>query len=277
VSDFVSYSDFVGANAGNADATLQAQQAKQKAPDYAAAYSAGKTGGAMPAGQSASYGDFLKGLTGPDAGAAAMLGGSNPYDSFALAGASPSLVQQAQGQFDAQQKNLGDVYAAGQRNADTAGAKKSMDASTAGGFNAGQGHLTPEQAKQAQSDSRAAGAKYRLGKEREQYEKDRAENAKRNEYVFATLNPIGGFGDFMARAAPSYTGFAKLGGHIRDPFGIGGNAHSGFGPGGSFGSPGGMGGSGDQLGGQYDPGDAGFQEWLRAQGYDPNTGNGNGY
>jgi hypothetical protein len=278
---FTSYSDWVGANAGNeANVTAAALSKAQAGNDPNAvgnAAKAGQAGQAQPSGN-ASYGDFLKSLQGDPASAAVALGGgATPFDAMLMQGSQGDQLKQAQQAYDQQQAGANSAYATGQKNANTAGAAAAQNAANASQFNAGQGHMTPEQAKAAQKASLDAGAQYRLGRERAQYEADRASNANRDQWISNVLNPIGGIGWGLSKSAPSYTDVAKFGGHLQDPFGIGGNAHSGFGPGGAFGSPGGMGGSGDPVGGQYDSGDAGFQEWLKKTGYDPTTGNGNGY
>lgn len=278
---FTSFSDWVGANAGNEQQTtaaaLSKAQGQQDPNAVGGALKAGQTGQAQPTGGN-SYGDFLKALQGsPSSAAGAMGGGANSFDAMLMQQGGGDQLKQAQQAYDQQQQGIQGAYAGGQKNADAAGAAQQQKAAQEANFNRGQGNMTPEQAKAAQQASRDAGAQYRLGKERAQYEKDRASNANRDQWISNVLNPIGGIGWGLSKSAPSYTDVAKFGGHLEDPFGLGGNAHSGFGPGGKFGSPGGMGGAGDPVGGQYDAGDAGFQQWLAKQGYDPTTGNGGGY
>ncbi len=276
-----SFSDWLNANAGQEAQTLQNALTKQQGDGTGIqqAYAAGKSGGQAPPSQS-TYGDFLKALSGDYQGSnaqtAAQLGMPSAFEGSLAQGAAGDQLKQAQAAYDQQQQAQQNAYAAGQRNANTAGAAQQMQAFQQSNFNAGQGHLTPEQAKQAQQDSLAAGAQYRLAKERQAYEADRANQQRAEGRIASILNPVygatTGFGSFQP------TDTSGLLGKVQDPLGLGGNAHSGFGPGGKFGSPLGMGSAtgGDPFG-QYDTGDAGFQQWLLKNGYDPTTGNGGGY
>lgn len=281
MSDFISYNDWVGANAGQSqDTTAKALQKASAGTENAVgdAYAAGKSGQQPDSTALGNYGDFLKMANTGNYNdlAGALGGGATGFDAMLVQGAGGDQLRQAQQQYNQQTQGVANAYAAGARNADTKGAAAQQQAFNASNFNAGQGHLTPEQAKQAQQDSRKAGAQYRLARERKAFEDSQKQNQFIENGVASILNPAYGIGWASTDFGHGHdTDFSRF---VEDPLKIGGNAHSGFGPGGKFGSPFGMGDAaqGDPFG-QYANDDSGFTAWLKKQGYDPNTGNGNGY
>lgn len=233
-----SYSDWLAANQGNGTPS----QPTDYSPSVADAYKAGK------AGTYASYGDFLAAQT-PNYDASDPYKGMGVWD-FALSQSKP------QG-YDMQGHAAQDMFAAGQRNANTAGAKAAMDTFNAGNFNAGQGHLTPEQAKQAQKDSLAAGAAYRRDQLRQQYSKDPMHKFERfGEQVEDVFDPLGLRKKFFdPLSIPHYVQGGMQG---FDPMGVTGPASGGnWDPSG-------------YLGQDYTNNDQGFSRWLQEHGYNAN-------
>jgi len=256
-----SFSDWLGANAGQEAQTLQNALAKQQGDPNAIqnAYQAGKSGQQAPQ-SNASYGDFLKALQGnyqgSNAQTAAQAGLPSAFEGSLAQGAAGDQLKQAQSQYDQQQAAQQSAYTSGQKNADTAGAKAQQDAFQQSNFNVGQGHLTPEQAKQAQQDSLKAGAQYRLAALKQQFSKD-----------------------------PMHK-FQMFGESVENVFDPGGLRKQYFDP---LNIPGAVAQSDKNA--NWDPtnpankwtgqdltnNDQNFTRWLEERGYDPATGNGNGY
>jgi hypothetical protein len=294
VADFISYNDWLGANR---DPT-----AASNALSKASAGSENAVGDAMRAGQAgqdptstasgqklASYGDFLKQAnTGNYSDLAGALGGgATNFDAMVVKGNDAGQLAQAQQAYNQQAGAVGQAYQRGSTQA-----QRQQQANTAINPNTGLPYGATERAaalkdqvaagKQAQQAARDAGARYRLAREREGFEKAQKDRGNTLRAVSDVLNPIGGLADMAGEwnrglGGNDNTVFGKGAAFVQDPLGLGGNAHSGFGPGGKFGSPLGMGDAsqGDPLG-MYSNDDSGFQAWLAKNGYS-STGEGNGY